>query len=75
DGAEDRTEPLRLTAGNPKVGVAAGGTGVGFFSGGSTPEPETLAGLAIAALAWIAALLRRRSRLRSLRGRLIGGTA
>ncbi|MEM9765527.1 MAG: VIT domain-containing protein, partial [Pseudomonadota bacterium] len=64
-----RAEPMSVL-----VADASGGA-MHTFSGGSTPEPETLAGLAVIFLAWIGALLRRRFRRRAERARLIEGIA
>ncbi|MEM6357891.1 MAG: VWA domain-containing protein, partial [Pseudomonadota bacterium] len=73
DAAEDAgtlvAGPVGQTGGSHKGGMMA------VFSGGSTPEPETLGGLAVLALAWIGALLRRRFRRRAARARLIEGAA
>ncbi|MEM7499099.1 MAG: VWA domain-containing protein [Pseudomonadota bacterium] len=75
--AYDAAEPESIVVAGP-VGQTGGSTLGGMkslFTGGSTPEPETLGGLAILLLAWIGAVLRRRLRRRVQRARLLEGTA
>ncbi|MEM7526757.1 MAG: VIT domain-containing protein [Pseudomonadota bacterium] len=70
------TEETRLVVANPSVLAPTKGSGFGAaFSGGSTPEPETLLGMLVLGIAWLGALLRRRHRRRALRGRLLAGAA